>query len=237
MGLRGLPPKEPWSAGCLACVGLPIQLSKTTRKRLALKPAGRNLTLPSIIIPYFIRFCKREVVYRPLDCLTFLTFTFILYLVNRENYQRALQSAQSELVELLRDRADVDSRIARLKQTIDGLTALCDETNPSAGTSAIGMIAPVPPGLTSNIRRALAEATSPMTAPQIRNALTKMGLNLSAYANEMAVIHNTLNRLEKQREVIAVAALQGQPLWTLSEKGKELARSPLVSNPGRKGNH
>jgi hypothetical protein len=136
--------------------------------------------------------------------------------MSKTDYSKALQSARTEFKKLLRERAQIDNRIIRLKQTITGLMGLCD-ANQNNILRSLNNNTPLPPRfmrLTSAIRQVLAESISPMRPPELRDALRNRGLNLAQYANKLAVIHNTLTRLERQGEV---AEMSGG--WILTEKG------------------
>ena len=136
--------------------------------------------------------------------------------MNKADYRKALHSARVEFEKLLQERAGLDNRIVRLKQTIAGLAGLCNGNDRTR--HSLNNITPLPPRfmrLTSAMRQLLAESTAPMRPPDIRNALGDRAFNLAQYANKLAVIHNTLSRLEKQGE-----ALQVSGGWVLTDKGK-----------------
>jgi hypothetical protein len=139
---------------------------------------------------------------------------------NRTNYHHTLRAAKAEFERLIQRRAELDQRIVYLKQTIAGLMAL-QEGGPNA-KRLLNNIVPLPPRfmrLTSAIRKALAEATSPMRPPDLKTALLQRGLNIRQYANILGTLHNTLSRLEKQGEATKVGAG-----WTLTEKGRLASR-------------
>jgi hypothetical protein len=147
--------------------------------------------------------------------------------MSKTDYRKALDSARAEFEKLLQERAGLDSRIVRLKQTIAGLTSLCNGNDDTR--RALSKIVPLPPRfmrLTSAIRQLLAESTSPMRPPDVRTSLADQGFNLSQYANKLAVIHNTLSRLEKQGE-----AMQVSGGWVLTDKGKLASRLDSLDFP------
>lgn len=136
--------------------------------------------------------------------------------MRKADYRKALHSARAEFEKLLQQRSDLDSRIIRLKQTIAGLVGLCESDG--GARKSLNHVMPLPPRfmrLTSAIRQLLAESTSPLRPPDLRNALVNRGFNIAQYANKLAVIHNTLSRLEKQGEVIQVSGG-----WILTDKGR-----------------
>jgi len=146
--------------------------------------------------------------------------------MRKADYRKALHSAREEFDKLIHERAELDSRIVRLKQTIAGLIGLCSDDKTA---QTLRHVAPLPPRfmrLTSAIRQLLAESTSPMRPPDLRNALLGRGFNITQYANKLAVIHNTLSRLEKQGEVIQVP--DG---WILTDKGKLASQMDSLDFP------
>jgi hypothetical protein len=140
--------------------------------------------------------------------------------MNKADYRKALQAARIEFERLLRERVELDQRIVRLKQTIVGLTGLCDGNG--AAPHVLNNAVPLAPRfmrLTSAIRQVLADSVSPMRPPDMRRALVEHGLSMMQYSNKLAVIHNTLSRLERQGEVTEVSSG-----WTLTEKGRLASR-------------
>jgi hypothetical protein len=147
--------------------------------------------------------------------------------MRKADYQKALDSAREEFDKLVHERAELDSRIVRLKQTIAGLIGLCSEDDKAVQASR--HVIPLPPRfmrLTSAIRQLLAESTAPMRPPDLRGALIGRGFNIAQYANKLAVIHNTLSRLEKQGEVIQVPSG-----WILTDKGRLASQMDSLDFP------
>jgi hypothetical protein len=140
--------------------------------------------------------------------------------MDKSDYRKALQAATAEFDKLIRERLEIDQRIVRLKQTIAGLAALCNGNGPTA--ESLSSIVPLSPRfmrLTSAIRQVLARASSPMRLPEIRRALLEHGVTTEQYGNKLAVIHNTLSRLQRQGEVTKLAGG-----WTLTDKGRLSSR-------------
>jgi hypothetical protein len=137
------------------------------------------------------------------------------------DYLSALVAAHDELERVLKQRADLDKRMLELKKTIEGLAALCDvepwadaiERDAAAAADASRS------GITQAIRRALSESKVPLSPTEIRSALIAQGISMARYANEMVVIHNTLNRLVKQNEVVRVQNPSGQIVAYTLRKG------------------
>jgi len=147
--------------------------------------------------------------------------------MRKTDYRKALHSARAEFDRLLQKRADLDSRIVRLKQTIAGLMGLCESADKTR--RRLNNVVPLPPRfmrLTSAIRQVLAESAVPMRPLDLRDTLTNRGFNVTQYANKLAVIHNTLSRLERQGEVIQVSGG-----WVLTDKGRLASQMDSLDFP------
>ena len=128
------------------------------------------------------------------------------------NYQEALADTQAEMAKLLSQRSQIDERLGLLKKLADTYsTLLAVSTVPvvtqvSAETRILAAINQVPgdTGITNAIRQVLAASKTPLAAPEIKVRVEQLPFDLSEYANARAVIHNTLTRLVRQREVVRV---------------------------------
>lgn len=154
----------------------------------------------------------------------------------KENYKLALDTAREELQQVLNKQNELQRRATELKRTIEALSSLCEEnpeTNDAALEALEQMLLPEL-GITTGIRTILQEADRNGIIPNatdIRDALIEKKFDLSGYANALAVIHNTLNRLERQGEI--EPRLTG---WALTEKGKGVSLlSMLEPNPALAG--
>jgi hypothetical protein len=143
--------------------------------------------------------------------------------MNPGDYENALTAASDEIQELLKKRSEIDARINQLKQTVDALAALLtpkisEDVNPwrNAPLSNLAGLMYVPVqdiseiGISDAIRQVIAESKIPLSPVEIKSALASRGVDLSGYANPGTVIHNTLNRLEKQGELMRVQNHAGQ---------------------------
>jgi hypothetical protein len=65
-----------------------------------------------------------------------------------------------------------------------------------------------------------------MRPPDLRDGLSTHGFNVAQYANKLAVIHNTLSRLERQGEVIQVPSG-----WVLTDKGRLASQMDFLDFP------
>jgi hypothetical protein len=87
-------------------------------------------------------------------------------------------------------------------QTVGSLTRLC------------GLEPTVSWGLTDACRMALKAAGHPLTAIEVRAQVAALGLDLSRYANDLAVIHTILRRLAQSGEARFVARGWDKPAYT-----------------------
>jgi len=120
-------------------------------------------------------------------------------------YKQMLQKARRDLEAALQERGQLDSRIAALKQTIGGLAPLSGEL-PDGGEDLVDAVMETA-GISNGIRRVLSKSPTPLSAPEIRDALVKKPEykeKLESYASPLTVIHNTLARLMRQDEVISL---------------------------------
>ncbi len=124
-------------------------------------------------------------------------------------FEAALQEARKSLKDAYEERAVLEQRIVSLKQTIDGLTSLCEpeprveirRRDPETGFDIRSSFR-----LSFAIRQIFSDSREYMLTPtEVRDALLKMGLNLAEkYKQPLVPIHNTLKRLEAQGELVAL---------------------------------
>lgn len=126
-------------------------------------------------------------------------------------FEVALQQARKSLKEAYEERAALEQRIVSLKQTIDGLTSLCEPEEPEPRVEIrrrdpeTGFDIQSSFRLSFAIRQIFSDSQEYMLTPtEVRDALLKMGLNLAEkYKQPLVPIHNTLKRLEAQGELVA----------------------------------
>jgi hypothetical protein len=110
----------------------------------------------------------------------------------KQDYKPELDKFSKELESLVRQRADIDRKIHRTKQVIQGIAAL-------AGVDVDESLAALTEydnrGLASGIQSVLQVFGIPMSAASIRQSLIASGHDLSGYANASSVINTILNRL------------------------------------------
>lgn len=122
--------------------------------------------------------------------------------------KKALNEAFKVYTTLLEDReqkanelAQVDERIAKVKPKIVGLAALTDDI-PEDSPLGQFLIETTGMGITDAVRDAIKANGEWMTPVQIRDALVKIGYDLtSKYVNPVAILHNILKRLKDSGEL------------------------------------
>jgi hypothetical protein len=110
--------------------------------------------------------------------------------MSKDDYRRALDAAVREYEKLLADHSALEGRLAQLKHSIAALTKLC------------GYEPTVPMGLTDACRLVLRNATEPLTALEVRDRLTAIGVALDRHSNPLASIHTVLKRLHEAGELV-----------------------------------
>jgi len=133
-----------------------------------------------------------------------------------DDYRAALASAIKEYETLGDQRRDIDKRLAQLAQTIGTLSKL------------IGLTPTVPMGLTDACRLALRSGV-PMTPMEVRNRLLAIGVDLSIYSSDLAVIHTVLKRLNEAGEVRLVPRASGKHQYLWAAPPSVLALGPEIA--------
>jgi hypothetical protein len=136
--------------------------------------------------------------------------------VTTENYRAALEAAAKEYEALGEQRRKIDERLTQLAQTIGTLSRL------------IGLTPTVPLSITDAVRLAM-RAGVPMTPPQVRDRLLSIGVDLSSYANDLAVIHTVLKRLNEAGEIRIVPHPSGKNAYLWSAPPKVIAIGPEIA--------
>jgi hypothetical protein len=131
--------------------------------------------------------------------------------MTEENYRKAIQDAEQEVVRLTLYRASLDRKLAQLKAAITALSSLLEEPPKADDPTAIGDV-----GISNAIRQILREAGVGLTPSQVKAKLLESEFDLSKYANSSSVIHNTLKRLELQKEIVPVRDSSGSPAYAVN---------------------
>ena len=136
--------------------------------------------------------------------------------VTTADYRAALEAAAKEYEALGEQRRQIDDRLTQLAQTIGTLSRL------------IGLTPTVPLSITDAIRLAM-RAGVPMTPPEVRDRLLSIGVDLSSYSNELAVIHTVLRRLNDAGEIRILPKAGGKHAYVWAKPPKVIAIGPELA--------
>ena len=92
----------------------------------------------------------------------------------------------------------------------------------------IGLTPTVPMGLTDAVRLAL-RAGVPMTPIDVRDRLLAIGVDLSTYSSELAVIHTVLKRLNEAGEIRLIPRPDGKPAYLWAAPPRVIALGPEIA--------
>ncbi len=140
------------------------------------------------------------------------------------DYRAALEAAVKEYEALGEKRRKIDDRLTQLAQTIGTLSRL------------IGLTPTVPLSITDAVRLAMRSGV-PMMPPEVRDRLVSIGVDLSTYANELAVIHTVLRRLNEAGEIRIIPKPGGKNAYLWAKPPKVVALGPEIAEfiRGEKG--
>ncbi|HYT68566.1 MAG TPA: hypothetical protein VEL51_19220 [Vicinamibacterales bacterium] len=133
-----------------------------------------------------------------------------------EDYRAALASAIKEYETLGEQRRDIDTRLAQLAQTIGTLSRL------------LGLTPTVPPSITDAVRLAMRTGV-PMTPLDVRERLLSIGMDLSIYSNDLAVIHTVLKRLNEAGEIRVLPKPGGKNAYLWAAPPRVIAIGPEIA--------
>jgi hypothetical protein len=136
--------------------------------------------------------------------------------VTNADYRAALEAAAREYERLGEERRKIDDRLTQLAQTIGTLSRL------------IGITPTVPLSITDAVRLAMRSGV-PMTPPEVRDRLLSIGVDLSSYSNELAVIHTVLRRLNEAGEIRLVPRAGGKNAYLWARPPKVIALGPEIA--------
>jgi len=144
--------------------------------------------------------------------------------VTEPDYRAALAAAIAEYEALGAERRQLDERLSQLAQTIGSLSRL------------LGFTPTQPYGLTDACRLVYRNAGIPLSPTEARERLRAIGVELSAYSNEMAAIHTVIKRLFEAGELRVIAA-PGKHLYAWQRPAKAVAIGPEVAQFIREQGH
>jgi hypothetical protein len=132
------------------------------------------------------------------------------------DYRSALESAVKEYETLGEQRREIDARLAQLAQTIGTLSRL------------LGLTPTVPMSITDAVRLAMRSGV-PMTPLDVRERLLSIGVDLSTYVNNLAVIHTVLKRLNEAGELRVIPTANGKTAYLWAAPPRVVALGPEMA--------
>ena len=133
-----------------------------------------------------------------------------------DDYRAALAAAVREYESLGEQRRDIDKRLAELAQTIGTLSRL------------IGLTPTVPLSITDAVRLAM-RAGVPLTPTEVRERLQSIGVDLSVYSNDLAVIHTVLKRLNESGELRLIPRPNAKHAYLWAKPPRAIALGPEIA--------
>jgi hypothetical protein len=135
---------------------------------------------------------------------------------NNGSAQQVVKAAHEELLQLMRQRADVMKRIGTVKQTIAGLANLFGEQ--VLGDDLLELIDRKPngrqPGFTKACRRVLMEIRRPLGAREVCVELERYAPSvLARHKDPLASVTTVLNRLVDYGEARSLCNDRGRRVW------------------------
>ena len=163
--------------------------------------------------------------------------------MNLHSYRRDLRTKKQELAGLLRQRQEIDQKIAQLQPLLSHLEGLCRELGDRAAKEAAAKVE-LTTGLTELARTALEEAALPLSASDLKTRMEAKGFDFSKYTSPLAILHTVLNRLVKSGKVKVVPLKGGKKsyqwitvidslLSVLQVMNKVAERSQATATPGK----
>src|SRR3981081_2954610 len=135
---------------------------------------------------------------------------------NNISAQQVVKAAHEELLQLMRQRAEIMKRIGTVKQTIAGLANLFGEQ--VLGDDLLEMLHRQPngrqPGFTKACRRVLMEVRRPLGAREVCAELERYApAILARHKDPLASVTTVLNRLVDYGEARPVVLSNGRRAW------------------------
>jgi hypothetical protein len=136
--------------------------------------------------------------------------------VTTTDYRAALAAAVKEYESLGEQRREIDARLSHLAQTIGTLSRL------------LGLTPTVPLSITEAVRLAMRSGV-PMTPVDVRERLLSIGVDLSIYSNDLAVIHTVLKRLNEAGELRIIPGTSGKNQYLWAKPARVAALGPELA--------
>jgi hypothetical protein len=161
-----------------------------------------------------------------LDKAHLTNYTVHVYLpaMAESGFPNALAEARENLERLLRERQQLDIRIAKMEQVVAALRSYVEPGDDESATT----------GFTDAVRRVLKGTIEkgPLSPTQIREGMLAMGFELSRYNQPLATIHVVLKRLVKSTEAREIGDSESKRYWWASYG--EPPRQDTAGSRGRK---
>jgi len=139
------------------------------------------------------------------------------------NVQHVMKTAEGELRQLIRERADIMKRIGTIKQTIFGLVKLfgpgilTEDLPEFSGSQPSGR----QPGFTRVCRMVLMESDTPLAAREVCEQIQQRTPLIRHHKDPLASVTTVLNRLVEYGEARSVVRENGRRAWQwVSEQGE-----------------
>jgi hypothetical protein len=123
--------------------------------------------------------------------------------LNENTYIEALDAAQRELEDLQTKRAEIDARIARLRETVVSLAYLVNDEGQNENLDVSGI------GLTDAVAKVLRLSGMALTPADIRDELARMGFDIKKYTDIIPNITKVLRRLHDKGHVDVSTTIKG----------------------------
>ena len=156
--------------------------------------------------------------------------------MSNQNYHRLLYEAKQDLARHLVERQNLDQTIARLHTVVGDLQNLCAELDRKSFQRGVERTIKkdLKVGITDSARVILQENFFPMTAGDLKQKIEARKLQLTRYANPLAVIHTVLKRLVRSGEVKEVTQAKGKKAYQwISAADRALAELQESRSKGR----
>lgn len=117
----------------------------------------------------------------------------------QSDYWQTWQDLWSERSALTDQRTTLENDLSEIKIKLAHLDEILDHLQPLAGVTITHNISSL--GITDAIRAVMEQAKAPMSASDVRNALTEKGYDLSSLSAPMSSIYKILGRLHESGQV------------------------------------
>ena len=135
--------------------------------------------------------------------------------MSEKQYQQLLATARRDLKLAYREREHLDRTIAKLRQTVVSLGALCDEEGSGLEDFKV-WFSPIGKNLTEAVTNAVVGSKKPVSPVEIRNILEDLGYRFQS-SNPLASIHSVVKRLVEQEVFIKTA--RANPDGSVDDRG------------------